>query len=140
MTLERLTFLSSTFIVLSGISLLVGWFFIRWRRQRKAHEYSMLAATGFAAFFLVFYLTRTFVYGSKAFEGSGVWVPIYYGILVPHIILAMAVGPLALYLIWLARVRKSYATHRRFARVTLPVWLFVAASGWAIYYLLYKMF
>jgi putative membrane protein len=140
MTLETLTLLSTTFIVLSGASLLLGWYFIRWRKNRKYHEYTMLSATAFAALFLVFYVTRWAMYGSKPFEGEGIWQTIYYVILIPHVILAIAVGPLALYLIWLARLKKDFRTHRRFARWTLPIWLFVAASGWVIYYMLYRMF
>lgn len=140
MTLENLTLLSTTCIVLSGVSLLLGWYFIRWQKNRKYHEYTMLTATAFAALFLVFYVTRWAVFGSKPFEGEGIWQIIYYVILIPHVILAIAVGPLALYLIWLGRSKKDFRTHRRFARVTLPIWLFVATSGWVIYYMLYKMF
>jgi len=140
MTLENLTLLSTTCIVLSGASLLLGWYFIRWRKNRKLHENTMLAATTFAGLFLVFYVTRWVVFGSKAFEGEGIWQIIYYVILIPHVILAIAVGPLALYLIWLGRSKKDFRTHRRYARVTLPIWLFVAVSGWVIYYMLYKMF
>ena len=57
----------------------------------------------------------------------------------PHVILAMAVGPLAVRLIQLALVKRDFAAHRRLARVTLPIWLYVAASGWMIYYMLYRM-
>ena len=138
MTLETLTTLSTTFIVLSGASLLIGWWMIRHRRI-EAHRNMMLSATGFAALFLVFYVTRWAMYGSKSFEGTGVWKTIYLSILVPHIILAMAVAPLAILLIDLALRRKEYQRHRRLARWVLPIWLFVAASGWAVYFMLYKM-
>ena len=140
MTLEQLTLLSTTFIVLSGLSLLLGWYFIRWRRQIGWHRNTMLTATLFAALFLVAYVTRWARYGSKPFGGEGIWQAIYYLVLIPHVILAIAVGPLALYLIWLALRQRNYRRHRRFARITLPIWLFVAASGWAIYFMLYRMF
>src|SRR4029078_4555856 len=94
-------------------------------------------ATAFAALFLVFYVTRWWVFGSKLFEGTGGWRVLYFSILAPHILLAIAVGPLAVRLIQLALVREDFVAHRRLARVTLPIWLFVAASGWLIYYLLY---
>jgi len=55
------------------------------------------------------------------------------------VILAMAVGPLAVRLIYLAATRRDYVAHRRLARVTLPIWLYVAASGWLVYYMLYRM-
>ena len=54
-------------------------------------------------------------------------------------ILAIAVGPLAIRLIRLALVRRDFVAHRRLARVTLPIWLYVAASGWIVYYMLYRM-
>jgi putative membrane protein len=139
MTLEQLTLLSTTFIVLSGLSLLLGWYFIRERKNRTLHQYTMLGATLFAALFLLAYMTRWGLYGSKPFEGDGIWKVLYYLVLFPHILLAIAVGPLALYLIYLALWKGNFGLHRKFARITLPVWLFVAASGWAIYFMLYRM-
>jgi putative membrane protein len=97
----------------------------------------MLTATALAALFLVFYVTRWAMFGTKLFAGTGGWRVFYFTILVPHVLLAIAVGPLAVRLIQLAMVREDFVAHRRLARVTLPIWLFVAASGWAIYYLLY---
>jgi putative membrane protein len=138
MTLENLTLLSTTFIVLSGLSLLVGWYFIRWRKNINLHRNTMLSATAFAGLFLVAYVTRWARFGSKPFEGEGGWRLFYFVNLVPHVILAIAVGPLALYLIYLALRKRDFRAHRRLARVTLPIWLYVAASGWLIYYLLYK--
>jgi putative membrane protein len=137
MSLQTLTVLSTACIVLSGASLLAGWYLIRWRRERTAHRNAMLTATAFAALFLVFYVTRWAVFGTKLFAGTGGWRVLYFTILVPHVLLAIAVGPLAVRLIQLAMWREDFAAHRRLARVTLPIWLFVAASGWAIYYLLY---
>ena len=137
MSLQTLTVLSTACIVLSGASLLVGWYLIRWRRERTAHRNAMLTATAFAALFLVFYVTRWAVFGTKLFAGTGGWRVLYFSILAPHILLAIAVGPLAVRLIQLALVREDFVAHRRLARITLPIWLFVAASGWLIYYLLY---
>ena len=137
MSLETLTVLSTACIVLSGASLVVGWYLIRFRRDRLAHRNAMLTATALAGLFLVLYVTRWAVFGSKLFAGTGGWRALYFAILVPHVLLAIAVGPLAVQLIRLAMVREDFAAHRRLARVTLPIWLFVAASGWAIYYLLY---
>lgn len=139
MTLETLTTISTTCIVLSGISLLFGWYFIRWRKSMIRHRNAMLGATLFAALFLASYVTRWSLYGSKPFEGEGWWRVFYFANLVPHVIMAMVVGPLAAYLIFLALKRKDYARHKKFARITLPIWLYVAGSGWLIYFLLYKM-
>jgi putative membrane protein len=137
MSLQTLTVLSTACIVLSGACLLLGWFFIRAQRHVIRHRNTMLAATSMAALFLVFYVTRWSLYGSKPFTGSAGWKVVYLATLVPHIILAMALAPMVIRLIYLALYRKDYPTHRRLARVTLPVWLYVAASGWFIYYLLY---
>jgi putative membrane protein len=138
MSLEALTLLSTTFIVGSGAALLLGWTFIRARRIHW-HRNTMLTATALAGCFLAAYVTRWALYGSKLFEGTGGWRVLYLSILAPHILLAMAVGPLAAWLIWLALGKKDYTAHRRLARWTLPIWLFVAASGWVIWFMLYKM-
>jgi putative membrane protein len=136
---ETLTALSTSCIVCSGGSLLLGWYFIRARRDMILHRNTMLTATVFAGLFLVAYVTRWSLYGSKPFPGAGVWRTVYLANLVPHIILAMLVGPLAARLIYLALRKRDYQRHRRLARITLPIWLYVAASGWLIYFLLYRM-
>ena len=137
MSLQTLTAISTACIVLSGASLLVGWYFIRTGRQILRHRNAMLTASTFATLFLVFYVTRWSMYGSKPFEGTGGWRTFYFANLVPHIILAMILAPLVVRLLQLALIRRDYAKHRRLARVTLPIWLYVAGSGWLIYYLLY---
>jgi putative membrane protein len=137
MSLETLTATSTACIVLSGVSLLVGWYFIRRGRQVIRHRNAMLAASSFAALFLVFYVTRWSLYGSKPFPGSGTWRLVYFANLVPHILMAMVLAPLVVRLLHLALARRDFAAHRRLARITLPIWLYVAGSGWLIYYLLY---
>lgn len=137
MSLETLTRLSTACIVLSGGCLLLGWYFIRWRKEILRHRNSMLTAATFAALFLVFYVTRWSLYGSKLFPGRGAWRVVYFANLIPHIVLAMVLAPLVIRVIYLALGKRDYAAHRRLARVTLPIWLYVAASGWLIYYMLY---
>ena len=139
MSQERLTLLSTACIVASGLALLAGWYFIRVGRSMVRHRAAMLSATALAGLFLVAYVTRWSLYGSKHFEGTGAWRALYVANLVPHVILAMAVGPLAARLIYLAAVRRDFGAHRRLARITLPMWLYVAASGWLVYYMLYRM-
>jgi putative membrane protein len=139
MSLEALTRISTACIVASGVCLLLGWFLIRVPRRVAWHRNVMLLATTLAGGFLVAYVTRWALYGTKRFAGSGVWRTIYFSTLVPHVILAILVGPLAVRLIQLALVKRDFVAHRRLARVTLPIWLYVAASGWMIYYMLYRM-
>lgn len=137
MSLQTLTMISTACIVLSGASLLIGWYFIKTGRRIIRHRNAMLAASTFAALFLVFYVTRWSIYGSKPFPGTGTWRLVYFANLVPHIILAMVLAPLVVRLLYLALRKRDFAAHRRLARVTLPIWLYVAGSGWLIYYLLY---
>jgi putative membrane protein len=139
MSLEALTRVSTACIVASGVCLLLGWFLIRVPRRVAWHRNVMLLATTFAGAFLAAYVARWALYGTKPFAGTGAWRTIYFGILIPHVILAIAVGPLAVRLIRLALVKRDFVAHRRLARITLPIWLYVAASGWMIYYMLYRM-
>ena len=133
-----LTRFTSGSIVLSGLTLLIGWLVIRRRPgDVQLHRRLMLSATALAAVFLVAYIYRWSLYGSKPFAGTGAWRSAYLAILLPHIVLAIAVGPLALRMIYLAQVRRDFKTHRRLGRRTVPIWLFVSASGWVIYWLLY---
>lgn len=138
MSLQTLSILSTAFIVTSGLALLAGWWAIRSRDVHR-HRTAMLVATAFAALFLAAYVTRWSVYGSKPFEGTGVWRAVYVATLVPHIVAAMLLAPLVARQLYLALVRRDFPAHRRLGRLILPLWLFVAASGWAVYWMLYHL-
>jgi putative membrane protein len=127
--------LNTGLIVISGIFLIVGYAFIRTHRI-VWHRRSMLTATVFAALFLVVYVTRYIVLGSKIYPGEGVSRAIYFGILIPHIIIAIAIVPLAFVTIRRA-LRGRFGKHRQIARITLPLWIYTALSGWAVYVMLY---
>jgi len=127
--------LNTGLIVVSGIFLIVGYVCIRTRRVTW-HRRSMLTATAFAALFLVVYVTRYLVLGSKIFPGEGVSRLIYFAILIPHTIIAIAVAPLAFVTLRRA-LGGRFRQHRRIARVTLPLWAYTAISGWAVYMMLY---
>lgn len=140
-------------IVLSGIALMVGVSFIR-AGNRPAHMKAMLIACGLATIFLVLYLTRLALGYEKAYAGPSEWKPAYLVLLISHIILAAANLPLALGALWqaktgfelaggdLARVeqvpaaRAAFDRHRAWVRWTVPVWLYVAVTGWIIYVIL----
>jgi putative membrane protein len=137
-SLEWLPAFNTALIVISGSFLSAGYFCIR-RRWIPWHHRCMLVATVFAALFLVVYVTRAALLGSHPFAGEGAARYIYVGILVPHMLAAIAVGPMAL--VALARAfRGNFSAHRRIARLTLPIWAFVAISGWIIYLMLYVLF
>ena len=124
-------------IVISGAFLTMGWWFIR-RGRIQAHHRSMLTATTFAALFLVVYVARYFIYDPKIFAGEGLVRVIYLGILISHTILAVILGPMVL--VTLSRaLRSDFTRHRRLARITAPVWAYVASTGWVIYLMLHHM-
>ncbi len=134
---ETLSFWSTAAIVSSGVALLLGWYFIRLRRDPRRHRTAMLVATSFAALFFFLYAARTAAYGPQPFRGTGLWRALYLANLAPHALLALALGPLLLRVWYLALLRGDFAAHRRLARRVLPLWLYVAASGWFAYYLLH---
>jgi putative membrane protein len=117
--------------------LLTGFVFIR-KRNIRWHRRAMLAAFGISSMFLITYLIHHAQVGSVPFQGQGAIRAVYFSLLIPHIVLSAAVVPMALLTIyrgWTNRV----ALHRKIARVTLPIWLFVSASGVAVYFMLYHM-
>jgi putative membrane protein len=121
----------------SAILLLSAYLFIR-RRQVKWHRRLMLAAFVLSILFLLSYLTLHAVAGSTSFTGQG-WIrPVYFSILISHIIFAAVVPPLALTTLYRAW-QGTFSQHRRIAAWTLPIWLYVSLTGVAIYLLLYHL-
>jgi uncharacterized membrane protein YozB (DUF420 family) len=122
---------------LSAVFLIAGYLFIR-AKNRDAHRACMLAAFFCSTVFLISYLVYHFQVGSVGFKGQG-WIrPVYFTILISHTILATAVVPLAL--ITLVRaLRERFDAHRRIARWTLPIWLYVSVTGVVIYLMLYGL-
>jgi putative membrane protein len=133
---EWLPLLNTTLILASGAFLLVGYGFIR-RKQIERHRRAMLAALVLAALFLAVYVTRALLFPTKIFAGEGAARALYLTILVSHTALAIAVGPLALATLRRA-LRAEYGRHRRLGRITLPIWLYVVATGWTIYLMLHS--
>ena len=132
---EWVALLNTSLIVISGIFLLLGYYFIR-QRQIELHKRSMLTATTFAALFLVVYVSRALLFETKVFAGEGLVRVIYLAILISHTILAILVGPLALLTLRRA-LRGEFSKHRQIARVTFPMWLYVVVTGWLIYWMLH---
>jgi putative membrane protein len=119
----------------AAILLGTGYVFIR-RRRIAAHRTCMIAAFAASALFLITYLIHHAQVGSVPFRGAASLRPVYFALLVPHIVLAALVVPLALTTIHRAW-RGRFDRHRRLARVTLPIWLYVSVSGVLVYILLY---
>ena len=120
---------------IAGVFLSAGYVFIR-RRQITRHRACMLAAFTTSALFLISYLVYHANIGSKPFEGQGTIRPIYFTILFTHVLLAAAVLPLAIVTLRRA-LRGQFAAHRRLARWTFPIWLYVSVTGVIVYVMLY---
>lgn len=119
------------------LCLIAGWLFIV-RGNLVWHRRSMLAAFGISSMFLLTYLLHHAQVGSVPFRGTGGVRVLYFSLLIPHILLSAAVVPLALLTIyrgWTGRV----SLHRKIAKVTLPIWLYVSVSGVSVYYMLYHL-
>ncbi|HQR47450.1 MAG TPA: DUF420 domain-containing protein [Thermoanaerobaculia bacterium] len=116
--------------------LVSGWALIRSGR-RDAHRRAMTAALLCSALFLVSYLAYHARAGSVRFAGTGAVRTVYLAILGTHTVLAAVALPLALAAFVLAR-RGRFETHRRLARWTLPIWLYVSVTGVAVYWMLYR--
>ncbi len=129
--------LNTAVIGVSGVALLTGFAFIK-RRRVEAHKRAMLTATVFAALFLVVYVIRWALLGSKPFEGQGILRLVYFAVLISHIALAIGIVPLVLLTLRRA-LRQEFDAHRRLARLTLPLWLYVVITGWIVYALLYGL-
>ena len=120
------------------VLLVVGWRFIK-RGNVRGHRAAMTAAFVTSAVFLVCYLTYHYAVGHVPFRGQGAVRPIYFAILISHILLAVAVPVLALRMFFLAW-KGRWDAHRRLGRVTLPIWLYVSVTGVVIYLMLYHWF
>ena len=124
----------------SGILIVIGFFMIR-RRRIAAHRACMLGAVTCSSLFLISYLVYHVGFGAGVtrFAGTG-WVrTAYHTILISHTILAIAIVPLVI--ITLSRaLRERFDQHRRIARWTFPLWLYVSVTGVVIYVMLYHLF
>jgi putative membrane protein len=122
---------------LAFVLLTLGYAAIR-RGARERHRRLMLAACAASALFLVSYLTRVALTGTHRFPAGGALRAAYLAILGSHTLLAAPVLPLVLRALFLA-LRGRFPAHRRIARATLPVWLYVSVTGVVVYVLLYHV-
>lgn len=127
--------------VLNGTStvlLTAGFVFIKSGR-RDAHRKAMLGAVVTSALFLVFYVIRFSLTGTHQFAGQGLARTVYLSILFSHMVLAVVVVPLVLRLLFLA-FRDRFEDHKRLARWTFPIWMYVSVTGIVVYVLLYEVY
>ncbi len=122
----------------SFVCLVLGYRFIR-GGNRDAHRKAMLGAVTASVLFLVFYLTRFALTGTHRFAGEGMARVVYLVILFSHMVLAVVVVPLVLRLLYLA-FKERFQEHRRLARWTFPVWMYVSVTGIVVYLMLYRIY
>jgi len=128
---------NAALIVISGVCLSFGYFFIKTHRINW-HRRSMITASIFAAAFLLVYVTRWALLGSKGYDGDGASRVVYFAVLISHIVIAVAVAPLA-YVTLRRALGGRFQKHRQIARVTLPMWIYTAVTGWLVYAMLYHV-
>jgi putative membrane protein len=121
----------------SAALLSLGFLFIRMKRP-CAHKACMVSALAVSFLFLASYVTYHALAGSRPFAGHG-WIrAVYFAVLVSHIVLAAAIVPLVLATVYRA-LGGDFARHRRLARWTLPLWLYVSVTGVLVYWMLYRL-
>jgi putative membrane protein len=133
--IEHLPALNATLNGTAAVLLATGWVFVRAGRI-DAHRRCMIAAFVASSLFLTSYVVYHLNAGVKRYPGHGVLRAIYLSILIPHVILAAVVLPLAIITLTLA-LRRRFDRHPRVARWTLPIWLFVSVTGVVVYMMLY---
>jgi putative membrane protein len=137
LTVADLPTLNAALNATSAVLLVLGWGLIL-RRRIDAHRRAMLSAFVCSCVFLTSYLIYHFQVGSVKFQGTGTVRTVYLAILLSHTVLAAAVPVLATITLSRALARR-FDKHRRVARWTLPIWLYVSVTGVVVYWMLYQM-
>jgi putative membrane protein len=122
---------------ISAVLLSLGYYFIR-RRNIAAHKACMMGAAVTSILFLICYLTYHFYHGTTRFGGPGTIRTVYLSILGTHTILAAVIVPMVVLTFYRA-LTYQFDPHRRVARWTLPLWLYVSVTGVVIYWMLYHL-
>jgi len=136
--IEHLAHVNAALNFISAILLTTGWILIK-RKRIAQHRRVMIAAVVTSALFLTSYVIYHANIGSKHFAGTGLIRAVYFTILIPHVLLAALTLPFII-VTFLRGLRRDDDRHRRMARKTMPVWLFVSVSGVVVYVMLYHLY
>jgi putative membrane protein len=136
--IHPLATVDATLNATATVLLVLGWILIK-RRQEQAHKWTMIAAFGVSAVFLACYLTYHITAEHTPFRGQGIIRPIYFTILISHIALAATVPVLAGRTLYLG-LKDRRDQHRRWAKWTMPIWLYVSVTGVVVYVMLYHLY
>jgi len=118
----------------SATLLLLGFAAIRSGR-REVHKRLMVSALAASAVFLIGYVLYHYAHGDTQYQGVGTIRTVYFTILITHVLLSIVMLPMILTTFYLA-TRERFAAHKRLARWTLPIWLYVSVTGVVIYFML----
>ena len=135
--LDYLPAIDASLNALALCFLLSGYYWIK-QKNKERHKKCMLTAFGISCVFLACYLTRHYFRGSTPFPDLGTVKVIYFFILIPHIILAAAMVPMIFLTLHYART-ENWQKHRRIARWTFPIWVYVSFTGVIVYLMLYHL-
>ena len=140
MAISDLPALNATLNLISTIFIAAGWYLIR-RGHWRQHIACMVAAIVTSTLFLVSYVTYHYARGGQAtpFTGEGIVRPIYFTILISHILLAFIILPLVIATL-VPVFRRRWGSHTRLGRWTMPIWLYVSVTGVLVYLMLYQWF
>jgi len=132
--------LNASLNALSGVFLLIGYVLIR-RKRIQLHKRFMLAACTSSVLFLICYVTYHTIRGGVVtkFAGTGFWRTFYLSMLTSHTILAVVILPLAILSVYNG-LKMRVPQHRRVARWTFPLWMYVSVTGVLVYFFLYHWF
>jgi putative membrane protein len=119
---------------LSASLLVAGWIAVK-KRALVLHKYCMVSAFSASALFLVCYVAYHYVHGDTKFQGTGAIRGVYLAILASHVLLSMAVVPLALTAFYFA-FKKAFLKHKKVTRYALPIWLYVSVTGVVVFLML----
>jgi uncharacterized membrane protein YozB (DUF420 family) len=129
--------LNAALNAVASVLLVTGYVLIR-RRRVAAHRACMVTALAVSAAFLTSYLIYHYQVGSVPFQGTGPVRTVYFTVLISHTILAATVPFLVAVTVSRA-LRRRFPAHRRIARWTLPIWLYVSVNGVVVYWMLYQL-
>ena len=138
---EFISYLPHVNACLNGTSFILlfsGYRFIR-AHNVAAHRVCQISALIVSLLFLASYLTYHYNHGTTRFQGTGLARPIYFTVLTSHTILAIVIVPLVALTFYRA-FRGDFTRHRRIARITLPLWLYVSITGVIVYLMLYQIY
>jgi uncharacterized membrane protein YozB (DUF420 family) len=122
----------------SFVFLALGFYFVR-RGNIKGHVACMVSALSVSVLFLVSYVIYHYNYGSVRFTGRGFVRTLYLTILLTHVVLAIVIVPLVVLTVRRA-LRRDFARHRKIARWTYPLWVYVSLTGVVVYLMLYRLY